>query len=260
MRAATAGSAAKSSTPRSRSARKMVQRRARAASSSTAPRDPRRRDRRLRLLGDPVLAAALPIPAGTVRPCPDAARHGRPRSHHGAGHRLRLPHHLRLPGTRASGCGRVVARGARAPLHAEATQRASPPGRGAEPAPGGAQPRARAPRAALSDRQGVLRRLAPDAAAARRHRPLYADLIRSAETGNDPAPEVVQAKANAVAIEEALGELNRVLRDLLVFSRDLRLNLYPHPLVAVVVEAVEECHAAAAARGVTLWFDCPTEA
>jgi len=70
----------------------------------------------------------------------------------------------------------------------------------------------------------------------------------------------VQAKANAVAIEEALGELNRVLRDLLVFSRDLRLNLYPHPLVAVVVEAVEECHAAAAARGVTLWFDCPTEA
>ena len=87
---------------------------------------------------------------------------------------------------------------------------------------------------------------------------LYTDLIRSAQNGDDPG--VAQAKANAAAIEEALGELNRVLRDLLVFSRDLRLNLYPHPLTVVVAEAVEECHGAAAAHGVTLWFDCPTEA
>jgi signal transduction histidine kinase len=88
---------------------------------------------------------------------------------------------------------------------------------------------------------------------------LYTDLIRSAESADDPAAAVVQAKANAAAIEEALGEVNRVLRDLLVFSRDLRLNLYPHPLAAVLAETVEECHAAAAARGVTLGLDCPTD-
>ena len=88
---------------------------------------------------------------------------------------------------------------------------------------------------------------------------LYADLIRSAEAGDAPAPALVQAKANAAAIEEALGELNRVLRDLLVFSRDLRLNLYPQPLAAVLAETVEECHAVAAARGVTLGLDCPTQ-
>jgi signal transduction histidine kinase len=85
---------------------------------------------------------------------------------------------------------------------------------------------------------------------------LYADLIRRAEPGDDGATVDGQAKAYAVAIEEALGEVNRVLRDLLVFSRDLRVNLYPHRLRDVLAECVEECRPAAAARGVALRLDC----
>src|SRR5207249_3778334 len=73
---------------------------------------------------------------------------------------------------------------------------------------------------------------------------IYADLIRH----GDPAAAAEQAKANAAAIEDALGDVNRVLRDLLVFSRDLRLNLYEHRLGDVLAECVEECRPQAAAR------------
>jgi signal transduction histidine kinase len=45
-----------------------------------------------------------------------------------------------------------------------------------------------------------------------------------------------------------------------VFSRDLRLNLYEHPLARVLEESVEECRPQAAARGVALEIDCPAEA
>jgi signal transduction histidine kinase len=88
---------------------------------------------------------------------------------------------------------------------------------------------------------------------------LHADLIRNAVDG-DPATRVVQAQANAGAIEEALHDVNRVLTDLLVFSRDLRLNLYEHPLGRVVEETVEAYRDEAAARGVALRLDCATDA
>ena len=87
---------------------------------------------------------------------------------------------------------------------------------------------------------------------------LHADLIRNA---GDAAPEILvaQAQMNAAAIEGALGDVNRVLTDLLVFSRDLRLNLYDHPLGRVVTECADECRPAAAARGIALRVECPGE-
>lgn len=51
--------------------------------------------------------------------------------------------------------------------------------------------------------------------------------------------------------------MNGVLRDLLVFSKDQRVNLYEHALAAVVDDALESCRPVAAARGVTLRADVP---
>jgi signal transduction histidine kinase len=85
---------------------------------------------------------------------------------------------------------------------------------------------------------------------------LHADLIRHAGDA-EPAALVAQARTAASAIESALGDVNRVLTDLLVFSRDLRLNLYEHGLGGVVTECVDECRPAAAASGVGLRVECP---
>jgi signal transduction histidine kinase len=86
---------------------------------------------------------------------------------------------------------------------------------------------------------------------------LYADLIRNAEAGDDAAAALAQAKQNAAAIEGALRDVNRVLTDLLVFGRDLRLNLYAHPLDRLLNECIEDCRAEAASRGVVLQVECP---
>jgi len=86
---------------------------------------------------------------------------------------------------------------------------------------------------------------------------IHADLIRNADGSNDPAAALARARENAVAIEEAVRDVNRVLTDLLVFSRDLRLNLYEHELDRVVGECAEECRAEAEARGVRLVAECP---
>ncbi len=88
---------------------------------------------------------------------------------------------------------------------------------------------------------------------------IHADLIRHTDGEEDPAAAIAQAKTNAAAIEEALGGVNRVLRDLLVFSRDLRLNLYEHRLADVLAECVEECQAQAGERAVMLRLECPPE-
>jgi signal transduction histidine kinase len=85
---------------------------------------------------------------------------------------------------------------------------------------------------------------------------LSADLIRHVEVERDPEAAVVQVKENAGRIEEALDGVNRVLTDLLVFSRDLRLNLYEHPLDGVLVECVDDCRPQAAQHGVTLRLEC----
>ena len=81
---------------------------------------------------------------------------------------------------------------------------------------------------------------------------LYADLIRHARADGDAAAALGQARENATAIEGALGDVNRVLTDLLVFSKDLRLNLYAHPLELLVAECLDACRPAAAARGIAL--------
>jgi len=85
---------------------------------------------------------------------------------------------------------------------------------------------------------------------------LHADLIRHAAPAGDAAVAVAQARENAGRIEEALDGVNRVLTDLLVFSRDLRLHLYEHPLDRVLAECVEECTPDATGRGVKLRLTC----
>jgi signal transduction histidine kinase len=87
---------------------------------------------------------------------------------------------------------------------------------------------------------------------------LHADLVRHVDAADAPAA-VAQAKENAGRIEEALDDVNRVLTDLLVFSRDLRLNLYEHPLDRLLAECVEECEPQAKERGVTLRLDAPAD-
>ncbi len=88
---------------------------------------------------------------------------------------------------------------------------------------------------------------------------LYADLIRNAEPHGDAAPVLAQARKNATAIENALGDVNRVLTDLLVFSKDLRLNLYEQPLARVLAECIDECRALAEQRHVSLRAECPPD-
>jgi signal transduction histidine kinase len=80
---------------------------------------------------------------------------------------------------------------------------------------------------------------------------LHADLVRHVDAG-DALTAVAQAKENAGRIEDALDDVNRVLTDLLVFSRDLRLNLYEHPLDRLLAECIEECEPQARAHAVTL--------
>ena len=53
--------------------------------------------------------------------------------------------------------------------------------------------------------------------------------------------------------------MNRVLTDLLVFSRDLRLNVYEHRACPLLAECVDAVRAAAGARGVTLRLECAAD-
>jgi two-component system NtrC family sensor kinase len=87
---------------------------------------------------------------------------------------------------------------------------------------------------------------------------LHADLIRNA-SDDDPAVRAEKAQQHAASIEAALRDVNRVLTDLLVFSRDLRLNLYEQPLRRVVEECVEACRDEAAGHGVALRLECATD-
>ncbi len=88
---------------------------------------------------------------------------------------------------------------------------------------------------------------------------LHADLIRHADPGGDPPSAVARAQDHAGRIEDALDGVNRVLTDLLVFSRDLRLNLYEQPLDRMLAECLDDCRPQAAARGVGLRLVCPPD-
>lgn len=84
---------------------------------------------------------------------------------------------------------------------------------------------------------------------------IYTDLIRKSGSGtpaHDPAALLADARDKAAAIEGALGNVNRVLRDLLVFSKDLKLNTYRHDLAGVLRECVDECRRDADERRVKL--------
>lgn len=81
---------------------------------------------------------------------------------------------------------------------------------------------------------------------------IYADLIRNADGERSPQAALDEVRANAAAIEGALGAVNAVLRDLLVFSKDLRVNLYEHELAGIVEESIDACRAEATERGVAL--------
>lgn len=85
---------------------------------------------------------------------------------------------------------------------------------------------------------------------------IYTDLMRNVGADDDRVTLLEQTHKNAAAIEGALRDVNRVLTDLLVFSRDLRLNLYEHPLRRVIDECLDDCRATAAARGVPLRVEC----
>lgn len=80
---------------------------------------------------------------------------------------------------------------------------------------------------------------------------LYADLIRNADPADGNAA-LEQTRTNATAIEGALRDVNRVLTDLLVFSKDLRLHLYRHPLATIVEEAIAATRPLAADKGIAL--------
>jgi signal transduction histidine kinase len=86
---------------------------------------------------------------------------------------------------------------------------------------------------------------------------LYADLIRNAPDDGAATQRLARVRADAGAIEQALASVNGVLRDLLVFSRDQRVNLYEHGLAAVVGEAIESCEPEAEERGIVLRADVP---
>lgn len=88
---------------------------------------------------------------------------------------------------------------------------------------------------------------------------IYADLIRNVDAEAEPEGCLEQVRSNAIAIETALRDVNRVLTDLLVFSRDLRLNPYEHDLARVVHESLEQCRAEAEEHGVTLHEECPAD-
>lgn len=81
---------------------------------------------------------------------------------------------------------------------------------------------------------------------------LYADLIRNADGAGDSPAVLAQARGNAAAIEGAVHDVNRVLTDLLVFSKDLRLNLYAHTITPLLDECIEACRPAALERLVTV--------
>jgi signal transduction histidine kinase len=84
---------------------------------------------------------------------------------------------------------------------------------------------------------------------------IYADLIRNAERDDEIADTLARARQHGLAIEGALRNVNRVLTDLLVFSKDLRLNLYDHSLRRILEECVDECRAEAEERGLALRAD-----
>lgn len=81
---------------------------------------------------------------------------------------------------------------------------------------------------------------------------LYTDLLKNS---GDEGAEAVREKARA--IEDALGDVNRVLTDLLVFSKDLRLNLYRHPLKPLLEECLGDVRPDADKAHVILHLSCP---
>lgn len=88
---------------------------------------------------------------------------------------------------------------------------------------------------------------------------LHADLLRGAGDRSDGKEIPTEVRESAQAIDEALEEVNRTLTDLLVFSRDLRLNLYSHNLKDILDDCISSCRPDADRKDVTLQLTCPAE-
>ncbi|MBM4267412.1 MAG: HAMP domain-containing histidine kinase [Deltaproteobacteria bacterium] len=87
---------------------------------------------------------------------------------------------------------------------------------------------------------------------------IYANLVRTASTdGSAPESALARTRLHGAAIEGALEDVNRVLRDLLVFSRDLRVNPYHHEVVSLLEEAAAAARPTAEEHGVRLRVECP---
>lgn len=81
---------------------------------------------------------------------------------------------------------------------------------------------------------------------------MYAHLLARGPDGADPAAWARSAESHGARIAATLGEANRVIDELLRFAQDRSLNLYPHPVDAVVAECVDEVRGRAERAGVQL--------
>jgi len=73
------------------------------------------------------------------------------------------------------------------------------------------------------------------------------------------APEPAGVRAHAARILTSVEEANHVIGELLRFSQDRALNLYPHPLAGLLAECVAECATRADARGVEVSLRAPPD-
>lgn len=86
---------------------------------------------------------------------------------------------------------------------------------------------------------------------------IYANLVRNASSDGDTDGALARIRGHGEAIEGALDDVNRVLNDLLVFSRELRVNVYPHPVEPLLAEVVRACRVDAGSARVRLDMRCP---
>lgn len=83
------------------------------------------------------------------------------------------------------------------------------------------------------------------------------EVLTTAPQAEPQAEQVAEAREQVRQIDLTVKDLNATLSDLLIFSRDFELHLYPHSLGEVLAEVVAELDGKSAARGVSV-FCCKT--
>jgi signal transduction histidine kinase len=95
---------------------------------------------------------------------------------------------------------------------------------------------------------------------------IQCDVMMEGLAAVPPAEQVEEVREQVRQIDLTVKDLNATFSDLLVFSRDFELHLYPHSMGEVVAEAVAELNGKSAAQGVSIiyystgegdlcWFD-----